>query len=96
MNNRDWTKDRLIQHIIDSNERNTKALQGIDRSLNLLNDTNKAYLAREDDRYKTIEGIVAGNNKYMKLVTLIIVILLSAIVILAGAKEALNIVPNFL
>ncbi|MBV6514259.1 MAG: hypothetical protein MOGMAGMI_01840 [Candidatus Omnitrophica bacterium] len=93
MQNSDQTNEKLIGYLIESHKQNTHAFHKMSETLALLNDTNKAYLAREDGRYKTIEALVSGNNRFIQVFTVMLFVLLAAIVIIAGAKEALKFIP---
>lgn len=88
-----WTKDKLIQELIDNSRTLPKSMEGIEKALILLNDTNKSHFARENENYKIIADLVSGNSAFIKIVSVVLFVLLAAVVIIAGAEKALKFIP---
>jgi hypothetical protein len=92
-----YTKDELIKVILDNQKtisgqviKNTEAFQGVKDALQTINDNNVFHMNREDGRDMTITKLVAGNEKFYKIISLILVALVAALIILAGAEKALK------
>lgn len=95
-----YTKDHLIdiifenQKIItDQGERNIMAFQEMKSALKQLNDDNRLHRTKDGDRDQAIKDLVVGNNKFYKLFSYLLILLIIALVILAGAEKALKFIP---
>ena len=88
------TSDKLYKSFLESNKKTNEALFGIREALNNINDQNKLHcdiLTKNTD--KLVE-MVAGNKSLIKLFQWIIIVLVSALIVIAGAEEALKIIPK--
>ena len=99
------TKDKLIKEIIDGNKKTTRALVGIEGALEKINDNNVLH---SESFTQAIQGNTqAFNNNAQALrllceknkaadwtIKTIIILLLLAIIVLAGAKQAVELFPN--
>ena len=88
-----YTKDRLIREFIEQSQRNTEAFIGMKDALEDINDQNKLHALNEDKRYQVIQSMVDSNNKVYKLITTILLLLIVALIVLAGAEKALTLFP---
>ena len=88
-----YTKDRLIREFIEQSQRNTEAFIGMKDALEDINDQNKLHALNEDKRYQIIQSMVDSNNKVYKLITTILLLLIVALIVLAGAEKALTLFP---
>jgi uncharacterized surface anchored protein len=96
-----YTKDELIKVILKNQKtissqivKNTEAFEGVKGALETLNDNNVLHNASEDVRNVTVAKLVAGNEKFYKTINYILMVLVAALVILAGAEKALKFFPN--
>jgi hypothetical protein len=88
-----YTKDRLIREFIEQSKKNTEAFVGVKDALENINDQNKLHALNEDGRYQIIQSMVDSNNKVYKLITTILLLLIVALIVLAGAEKALTLFP---
>lgn len=88
-----YTKDRLIKEFIDQSRQNTEAFIGMKDALGNINDQNNLHALREDGRYAIIKSMVDSNNRIYKLITTILLLLIVALIVLAGAEKALTLFP---
>ena len=99
--NEKYTKDKLMDMLFDNQkiisdqvERNITAFNQMTSSLNSLNDNNKLHRDKDDDRQQTLKTLVASNNKFYKVFSYLLIILVIAIIVLAGAEKALKFIPT--
>lgn len=59
-------------------------------SLVQINDHNVLHAGREDERYDTIEKLISAVESRSKFMNLVFVALTAAVIIIAGAEEALK------
>jgi hypothetical protein len=85
-----YTKDRLIKEFIEQSSRNTEAFVGMKDALEKINDQNNLHALKEDGRYEIIKSMVDSNNKVYKLITTILLLLIAALIVRAGAEKALT------
>lgn len=99
-----YTKDNLIGIVIDNQnlisdqvKQNTIAFREMKSVLEQINDHNRLHAEREDARDKTVSNLVIGNEKWFKnndkwykLISIILSVAFAALVILAGAEKALQ------
>jgi len=88
-----YTKDKLIEELVCMNRRSVEALNGVKNALKLINDFNILHTSKEDTRYSTIKSLVDSNNKTYRLFSIVVIVLIAAIIILAGAEKALKFMP---
>ncbi len=88
-----YTKDKLTEILVDQVKKNTEAFDGVKSALEKINDQNTLHNASENSRNETIAKLVAGNEKFYKVVTYILIISVAALVLLAGAEKVLKIIP---
>jgi len=90
-----YTKDQLIQEFLEQSKMMTKYVERLDGTLRQVNDDNRlhkeAILANTD----AINRMVSSNDKFIKLFGTIMLILVGALVILAGAEKALKFADLF-
>ena len=90
-----YTKDQLIQEFLEQSKMMTKYVERLDGTLRQVNHDNRlhkeAILANTD----AINRMVSSNDKFIKLFGTIMLILVGALVILAGAEKALKFADLF-
>jgi len=90
-----YTKDQLIQEFLEQSKMMTKYVERLDGTLRQVNDDNRlhkdAILANTD----AINRMVSSNDKFIKLFGVLMLILVSSLVVLAGAEKALEFADLF-
>lgn len=74
-------------------ERNISAFNKMESTLTQINDENRLHRSKDDCRDQTIQDLVVGNNKFYKTFSYLLVVLVIALVVLAGAEKALKFIP---
>jgi hypothetical protein len=86
------TNKELYKIILDQQERNIKAFEGMEDALHTLNDSNVLHSARDNENYQAIKDLISSNKAVVSLLQWVIVATVSALIVLAGAKEVLQFV----
>ena len=73
--------------------KNTEAFNGVMGALNQINDQNVLHMSKDDARAEVIKKLVDGNEKFYKITTYIILAVIGALIVLAGAEKALKFLP---
>lgn len=96
-----YTKDKLLEIVFENQkviskqvEKNTEAFLGVKEALRQINDQNILHISKDDARAEVVKKLVDGNEKFYKIVSYILIVLIAAVVILAGAEKALKFIPN--
>lgn len=96
-----YTKDKLMDMIFENQkiisdqvERNIIAFNEMKSALAQINDDNKLHRSKDGERDQAIKDLVAGNNKFYKIFSYLLIILVIALIVLAGAEKALRFIPN--
>ena len=89
-----YTKDCLIKEFIDISKRNIEAFDGVKEALNQINDQNILHNTKEDDRNETVKRLVESNERFYKTTTYLLLSLIFALIVLAGAEKALEFLPH--
>ena len=95
-----YTKDKLLDLVFENQKilsdqvlKNTEAFNGVTEALNSINDQNVLHMSKDDARAEVIKKLVDGNEKFYKVVMYITLVVIGALVILAGAEKALKFIP---
>lgn len=96
-----YTKDKLMDIIFENQktisdqvERNILAFNEMKSSLQQINEDNRLHRAKDGDRDLTIKNLVSGNNKFYRIFSYLLIILVISVVVLAGAEKALKFFPT--
>lgn len=96
-----YTKDKLMDIIFENQEvisnqveRNITAFNEMKNALQQINDDNKLHRAKDNDRDQTLKSLVQSNNRFYKIFSYLLLILVTALVVLAGAEKALKFIPT--
>lgn len=103
-----YTKDKLIAEIIDSNRKITEFTGKVASALDAINDSNILHkqsiehIGEKTDENRAaiieqaqaIKRLVEVNNKFLAIFRWMIITLVGAIIILAGAEKALKFFPK--
>jgi len=92
-----YTKDQLIQEFLEQGKTMTKYMERIDGTLKTLNDENRLHRQAVADNnnvtknaLETMNKVAESNDKFVKLFGVVMMILIGALVILAGAEKAIK------
>jgi hypothetical protein len=88
------TKEQLTREIIDGNKKMTTAMVGIKNALEKINDTNVLHSQILDNNTAALNILCAKNKSADGLIKAIILLLLIAVIVLAGVKQAGELFPN--
>lgn len=95
-----YTKDNLIETIIESNKASSEVLGKVASAIQAINDTNVLHaqsLNKNNDTLQqqndTIQKMVDVNTSFLSIFRWIVIISFSAFIVLAGAEKALKIIP---
>jgi hypothetical protein len=89
-----YTKDQLICEFIEMSKRNIEAFDGVKEALEQLNDHNILHASKEEARDLITAKLVNSNEKFYKLISYLLMILVFALISLAGAEKVLKFFPN--
>lgn len=95
MNKRETDYTRILlenqKEFLKAQERVTEVLTGMKESLCVLNDNNVLHMGKEDSRYESINKLAAAVEARSRVMNTIMIILVAALVVLAGAEKALQV-----
>lgn len=86
-------KDELFKIILDQQERNIQAFEGVKNALQNINDFNVLHATKEGDNYMAIKNLISSNKSVVSILQWVIVAVVSALIVLAGAGRALEFLP---
>lgn len=84
------SKEDLYKIILDQQERNIVAFNGVQNALNKINSFNIASASKEEDNYNTIRQLVSSNKSIVSILQWILTAMVTALIFLAGAEKAFN------
>ncbi len=94
------TQDKILKLFLDSNNKTNEALFGIKEALNSINDQNKLHCQmvqevsnKTDRNYQDIIKMIASTNSLTNIFKWVLMALVTAIIVLAGAEQALKFIP---
>ena len=85
-----YTKDLLIQEFLEQSKTMTKYVERLDNTLRQINDDNRLHKEAILANTEAINRMVISNDRFIKLFGTIMLILVGALVILAGAEKAIK------
>lgn len=83
-------KEDLYKIILDQQERNIEAFEGVKNALENINDFNILHAGKEEVNYDTIKQLVASNKSIVSILQWVIIAVVSALIVLAGAEKVLS------
>ncbi|KKR55637.1 MAG: hypothetical protein UT94_C0063G0007 [Candidatus Uhrbacteria bacterium GW2011_GWF2_40_263] len=86
-------KDELFKIILDQQERNIQAFEGVKNALQNINDFNVLHATKEGDNYMAIKNLISSNKSVVSILQWVIVAVVSALIVLAGAGRVLEFLP---
>ena len=90
-----YTKDQLIHEFLEQSKMMTKYIERLDGTLRQVNDDNRLHKEAILANTEAINKMIGANDKFIKLFGTIMLILVGALVILAGAEKALKFADLF-
>lgn len=95
MNRQETDYTRILldnqKEFLKAQEKLTEVLTGVRESLRNLNDSNVLHMSKEDARYESINKLATAVEARSKVMNTIMLILVAAVVVLAGAEKALQV-----
>jgi hypothetical protein len=93
-------QDKILKLFLDSNNKTNEALFGIKEALESINDQNKLHCQmvqevgnKTDRNYQDIIKMIASTNSLTSIFKWVLMALVAAIIVLAGAEQALKFIP---
>lgn len=91
------TKDDLVNIILKNQDHlgrivadSTNALSGVREAINKVNDTNVLHANKEDERYAILKKNTEIIDRFIRLFSYIVILLIIALIVLSGAEKALK------
>jgi hypothetical protein len=88
-----YTKDKLIEELLSHNTEVVKQMANIANSLQNINDSNLLHSKTIDDNTLSIKKMVEVNGSFLKMFRFILIIVVAALIILAGAEKVTKLLP---
>lgn len=88
-----YTKDKLIDELLVHNREMTKYMANIAGALENINDSNTLHAGAINNNTQAIQNMVEVNSSFLKFIRWILVVLVAAIIVLAGAEKVLEFIP---
>lgn len=82
-------QSELLQIFLEQQERNTKAFEGLQGALLLINEHNTLHAAKDDENYESIRKLETSNNRVVSLIQWVLTAVVSALIVLAGAEKVI-------
>ena len=86
-------KNELFKIILDQQERNIQAFEGVKNALQNINDFNVLHATKEGDNYMAIKNLISSNKSVVSILQWVVVAVVSALIVLAGAGRVLEFLP---
>lgn len=91
-----YTKDRLLDEFLNQSREMVKYVEKIDGTLREMNDQNKLHTTALLKNTEAVQIMVAGNDRFIKTFSIIMMVLVLALVTLAGAEKIIPELANIL
>lgn len=91
----EYTKDKLIGVLLENSTKMNEALVGIKDAIESINDQNVLHCQAIEENTKTSQNLVSATNSTYKLFKWVMIALVMAIIMLAGAEKVLTFIPLF-
>lgn len=88
-----YTKDKLIDELLNHNKEVVRHMANIAGALENINDSNLLHSNAINANTKEIQNMATANNSTLRLLRWVLVTLVLAIVVLAGAEKVISIIP---
>jgi hypothetical protein len=90
-----YTKDVLFDVVIQNNKDMTEAMNRISSAVEAINHSNELHSTIITEHTETIKSMVKVNTAFLSIFKWLIVSLVLAIIVLAGAEKVLKFLPLF-
>ncbi len=88
-----YTKDKLIDELITHNREVAKYMSNIAVALSKVNDSNVLHANAITGNTSIIKNMVEVNSSFLNFIRWILVVLVLAVIVLAGAEKILKFIP---
>ena len=88
-----YTKDKLIEELLTHNQAVAGYMAHIADALQNINDSNTLHANAIDENTTEIKNMVKVNSSFLDFVRWILIVLVLAIIVLAGAEKVLDFLP---
>lgn len=88
-----YTKDKLIDELLVHNREVAKYMANIAGALENINDTNVLHANAINKNSEVVKNLVEVNSSFLKFIRWILIVLVAAIIVLAGAEKVLDFLP---
>lgn len=85
-----YTKDFLIDNLFDVSKQSNEAMNRIANAVDAINDTNILHSQTIEQHSMAIREIIAVNKSVLSFFRVIIMLLLAALIVVAGAEKAFD------
>jgi hypothetical protein len=86
-------KDNIIDLLLEHNKMMATTMANVSNALEKINDTNLLHADAISENTKAITAMVNTNNGFLKIFRYVFILIIMALVVLAGAQEALKFLP---
>lgn len=87
-------QDKILKSFLDSNKKTSEALIGINNALDKINDQNVLHCETINKNTDKLIEMVSANKSIIKIFQWVLVALVTAIIVLAGAEKAITLIPK--
>ena len=88
-----YTKDKLINELLIHNQAVAKYMAHIADALQSINDSNTLHANAINSNTTEIKNMIKVNSSFLDFVRWILIVLVLAIIVLAGAEKVLDFLP---
>lgn len=88
-----YTKDKLIDELLIHNREVAKYMANIAVALENINDSNLLHANAISRNTEVVKNMVEVNSSFLKFIRWILIVLVAAIIVLAGAEKVLEFLP---
>lgn len=88
-----YTKDKLIDELLIHNREVAKYMANIAGALENVNDSNLLHANAISKNTEVVKNMVEVNSSFLKFIRWILIVLVAAIIVLAGAEKVLEFLP---
>ena len=88
-----YTKDKLIDELLTHNREVAKYMSNIAGALENINDSNVLHANAITANTTVIKSMVEVNSSFLRFIRWILIVLVAAIIVLAGAEKVLQFLP---
>lgn len=89
-----YTKDKLIEELLVHNQAVAGYMAHIADALQSINDSNTLHANAINDNTTEIKNMIKVNSSFLGFIRWILIVLVLAIIVLAGAEKVLDFLPT--